>query len=188
MCRHQPKLLVLLQQTRIKSLLFVSLSSSGSIVVGKVFLTEFVDDWMMMRVKIENLSVNVQISDLISSAADAAGALILKSEANFLGLPWHFSAIFALAANDADPKFAAQALLYLKQTVEFMRTMHSSASYAGTFTAAHPLPERILPMVVQLLAHHPDFVRPTTFDAAERTSFAKITIEFVMEALVTGPE
>ena len=76
-------MLVLLKQTRIKSLLFFSLSSSGSNVVGKVFLTEFIDDWMMMRVKIENLSVNVQISDLISTAADAAGALILNSEANF---------------------------------------------------------------------------------------------------------
>ena len=37
----------------------------------------------MMRVKIENLSVNVKISDLISTAAAAAGALILNSEANF---------------------------------------------------------------------------------------------------------
>ncbi len=52
-------------------------------MVGKVFLTEFIDDWIMMRVKTENLSVNVSISDLISTAADAAGALVLNSEANF---------------------------------------------------------------------------------------------------------
>jgi hypothetical protein len=37
----------------------------------------------MMRVKTEQLSVNVSISDLISTAADAAGALVLNSEANF---------------------------------------------------------------------------------------------------------
>ncbi len=37
----------------------------------------------MMRVKTESLSVNVSISDLISTAADAAGALVLNSEANF---------------------------------------------------------------------------------------------------------
>ena len=36
-----------------------------------------------MRVKTDSLSVNVSISDLISTAADAAGALILNSEANF---------------------------------------------------------------------------------------------------------
>ncbi len=36
-----------------------------------------------MRVKTESLSVNVSISDLISTAADAAGALVLNSEANF---------------------------------------------------------------------------------------------------------
>lgn len=36
-----------------------------------------------MRVKTENLSANVSISDLISTAADAAGALVLNSEANF---------------------------------------------------------------------------------------------------------
>ena len=51
---------------------------TGSNVVGKVFLTEFIDDWIMMRVKTESLSVNVSISDLISTAADAAGALILN--------------------------------------------------------------------------------------------------------------
>ena len=56
---------------------------TGSNVVGKVFLTEFIDDWIMMRVKTDSLSVNVSISDLISTAADAAGALILNSEANF---------------------------------------------------------------------------------------------------------
>ena len=36
----------------------------------------------MMKVKTDRLSVNVSISDLISTAADAAGALILNSEAN----------------------------------------------------------------------------------------------------------
>ena len=56
---------------------------TGSNVVGKVFLTEFIDDWIMMRVKTESLSANVSISDLISTAADAAGALVLNSEANF---------------------------------------------------------------------------------------------------------
>ena len=56
---------------------------TGSNVVGKVLLTEFIDDWIMLRVKTESLIVNVSIYDLISTAADAAGALILNSEANF---------------------------------------------------------------------------------------------------------
>jgi hypothetical protein len=66
---------------------------TGSNVIGPVFLTEFIDDWIMMKVKTDRLSVNVSISDLISTAADAAGALILNSEANcqFLSAEriWH---------------------------------------------------------------------------------------------------
>jgi hypothetical protein len=102
-------------------------------------------------------------------------------------LPWRFAAIFALAANDADREFAAQVLLLLKQTVGFMRTMYRRAASAGTVTAAHLLPERILPMVVHLLAHHPDFIAAKTSDA-DRTSIAKKNIGSVMEALASGPE
>jgi sister-chromatid-cohesion protein PDS5 len=102
-------------------------------------------------------------------------------------LPWRFAAIFSLAAIDADRDFAAQAQLLLKQTVTFMRTMYRRASSAGTVTAAHLLPERILPMVVHLLAHHPDFVAAKTSDA-DRYSIAKKSIGSVMEALASGPE
>jgi hypothetical protein len=102
-------------------------------------------------------------------------------------LPWRFAAIFSLAAADADRDFAAQVLLLLKQTVAFMRTMYREASSAGTVTVAHLLPERILPMVVHLLAHHPDFVAAKTWDA-ERYSFAQKCIGSVMEALTSGQE
>ena len=115
-------MLVLLKQTRIKPLLFVSLSSSGSNVVGKVFLTEFINDWMMMRVKIEILSVNVQISDLISTAADAAGALILNSEANF-----HF-----LLDDQKMQERCAAICNMLRRSMHFIR--HISKPFIG----AHP--------------------------------------------------
>jgi sister-chromatid-cohesion protein PDS5 len=102
-------------------------------------------------------------------------------------LPWRFAAIFALAANDSDRDFASQVLLLLKQTVAFMRTMYRRAASAGTVTAAHLLPERILPMVVHLIAHHPDFVAAKTSDS-DRSSIAKKNIGSVMEALASGPE
>jgi hypothetical protein len=102
-------------------------------------------------------------------------------------LPWRFAAIFSLAANDADRDFAAQVLLLLKQTVAFMRNLYRRAATAGTVTAAHLLPERILPMVVHLLAHHPDFVAAKTSDA-ERLSIAKKSVGSVMEAIASGPE
>ena len=102
-------------------------------------------------------------------------------------LPWRFAAIFSLAANDADRDFAAQVLLLLKQTVAFMRNLYRRAATAGTVTAAHLLPERILPMVVHLLAHHPDFVAANTSDA-ERLSIAKKSVGSVMEAIASGPE
>jgi len=91
------------------------------------------------------------------------------------------------ADEDASRVFAAQVQLLLKKTVEAMRTLYRSDVSAGTAAAAHLLPERILPMVVHLLAHHPDLNEFTSWDD-HRTSFAKITITFVMEALVSGSE
>jgi len=102
-------------------------------------------------------------------------------------LPWRFAAIFVLAANDSDHDFAARILMLLKYTVGFMRSMYHRAASAGTVAAAHLLPERVLPMVVHLLAHHPDFVDRNTSDA-DRTSVAKQNIGFVMEALTSDPE
>jgi hypothetical protein len=100
-------------------------------------------------------------------------------------LPWRFAAIFALAGNDVDRVFAAQVLLLLKQTVAFMRTMYHRA--AGTVTDANLLPERILPMVVHLLAHHPEFVHAHATDAY-RIWIAKWVIGSVLDALASGPE
>jgi hypothetical protein len=102
-------------------------------------------------------------------------------------LPWSFAAIFALAGNDCDRYFAAQVLILLKQTVALMRAMHRTAAAAGTATAANLLPETILPMVVHLLAHHPEFVHPKATDAY-RIWIAKWVIGSVMDALASGPE
>jgi len=58
------------------------MSSTGADAVGKVFLTEFIDDWIMMRVATKALSVHVRVSVMIAIAADATSALMLNSEAN----------------------------------------------------------------------------------------------------------
>ena len=102
-------------------------------------------------------------------------------------LPWHFAAIFALAANDEDVRFAGEMLRLLKQTVYVMRTKYSQSVSSGT-SNEQLLPERILLTVVHLLAHHPVLIAATTSVDYYMYSIAKRPIEYVMEALASGPE
>ena len=102
-------------------------------------------------------------------------------------LPWHFAAIFALAANDEDVRFAGEMLRLLKQTVYVMRTKYSQSVSSGT-SNEQLLPERILPTVVHLLAHHPVLIAATTSVDYHISSIAKKPVGYVMEALASGPE
>jgi hypothetical protein len=64
---------------------------------------------------------------------------------------------------------------------------HTAVTTAGSATDVHLLPERILPMVVHLLAHHPKFVGAQATDA-QRNWIAKWDIGSVVGALASGPE